>query len=90
MKKFQTSHGRLHLCKNFVCFLNSPPPGVAPPQAEWHDGHRQINEAGKCIRENTALRKKFGRLGVITTQASLLAQVGDGVLIGQRSCWLMT
>ncbi len=32
----------------------------------------------------------FGRLGVITTQASLLAQVGDGVLIGQRTRWLMT
>ncbi len=32
----------------------------------------------------------FGRLGVITTQTSWLAQVGDGVLIGQRACWLMT
>ncbi len=26
----------------------------------------------------------------MTTQASWLAQVGDGVLIGQRACWLMT
>ncbi len=32
----------------------------------------------------------FGRLGVITTQALLLAQVGDDVLIGQRTRWLMT
>ncbi len=23
-------------------------------QSEWHDGQRQINEAGKCIKENTA------------------------------------
>ncbi len=26
----------------------------------------------------------------MTTQASWLAQVGRGVLIGQRACWLMT
>ncbi len=32
----------------------------------------------------------FGRLGVMTTQASWLVQVGRGVLIGQRSCRLMT
>ncbi len=25
------------------------------PESKWHDGQRQINEAGKCIRENTAL-----------------------------------
>ncbi len=31
----------------------------------------------------------FGRLGVITTQASWLAQMGCGVLIDQRACWLM-
>ncbi len=32
----------------------------------------------------------FGRLVVMTTQASWLAQVELGVLIGQRTCWLMT
>ncbi len=32
----------------------------------------------------------FGRLGVMTTQASWLAQAGRDVLIGQRACWLMT
>ncbi len=60
---------------------------------------------GKCIRENTALRTKFragvrvqavwiefafGPLGVMTTQASWLVQMGRGVLIGQRACWLLT
>ncbi len=28
-------------------------------KSEWHDGQRRIIEAGKCIRENTALRTKF-------------------------------
>ncbi len=79
------------------------------PKSEWHNGQRQINEAGKCIGENTALRTKFrsgfrvqachvaawlefvfGCLDVMTTQASWLAQVGSGALIGQRTCWLMT
>ncbi len=32
---------------------------IPPPKSEWHDGQRQINEAGKCIRGNTALRTKF-------------------------------
>ncbi len=32
----------------------------------------------------------FGRLGVMTTQASWLAQGGRGVLVGQRTWWLMT
>ncbi len=32
----------------------------------------------------------FGRLGVITTQTSWLAQAGGGVLIGQRAYWLIT
>ncbi len=31
----------------------------------------------------------FGRLGLITTQASWLAQVGSGAVIGQRTCCLM-
>ncbi len=87
---------------------NNPQPCLDPPKSECHDGQRQINEAEKCIRENTALRTKFrggvpvqachaavwkefafGRLGVMTTQASRLAQVGCSVLIGQRACWLM-
>ncbi len=32
----------------------------------------------------------FGRLGVMATQASWLAQVGRGVLVGQSACWLMS
>ncbi len=42
-----------------VCSKNSPQPCLDPPKSEWHDGQRQINEAGKCIMENTALRTKF-------------------------------
>ncbi len=32
----------------------------------------------------------FGRLSVMTTQSSRLAQVGRGVLSGQRACLLMS
>ncbi len=40
--------------------LGTAPSHVSiPPKSEWHDGQRQINEAGKCIRENAALRTKF-------------------------------
>ncbi len=40
--------------------LGTAPSHVSiPPKSEWHDGQRQINETGKCIRENTALRTKF-------------------------------
>ncbi len=40
--------------------LGTAPSHVSiPPESDWHDGQRQINEAGKCIRENTALRTKF-------------------------------
>ncbi len=46
-------------CRNSVCSRNSPQPCLDPSKSEWHDGQRQINEAGKCIRENTALRTKF-------------------------------
>ncbi len=96
-------------CRHSACSRSIPQPCLDPPKSEWHDGQRQKNEPGKCIRENTALRTKFrgdvrvqachaavriefafGRLGVITTQASWLVQVGDGVLIGLRACWLMT
>ncbi len=37
----------------------APQPCLDPPKSKWHDGQRQINEAGKCIRENTVLRTKF-------------------------------
>ncbi len=76
-------------CRNSVCSRNSPQPCLDPPNSKCHDGQRQITEAGKYIRENTAFRTKFrgdvriqlchaavwiefafGRLGVITTQAS--------------------
>ncbi len=46
-------------CKNSVCSRNSLQPCLDPPKSEWHDGQRQINEAGKCIRENAALRTKY-------------------------------
>ncbi len=42
-----------------VCSWNSPQPCLDPPKSEWPDGRRRINEAGKCIRENKALRTKF-------------------------------
>ncbi len=92
-------------CRNSVCSRNSPQPCLGPPISKWHDGQRRINEVGKCIRENTAFRGgvrvlachaavciefSFGRLGVMTTQASWLVQVGNVALIGQRTCWLMT
>ncbi len=50
---------RTYSCKNSVCSRNSPQPCLDSPKSEWHDGQRHINEAGKCIRENTALRTKF-------------------------------
>ncbi len=46
-------------CRNSVCSKNSPQPCLDPSKSEWHDGQSQINEAGKCISENTALRTKF-------------------------------
>ncbi len=36
------------------------------------------------------LELAFGHLGVMTAQASYLVQMGRGVLIGQRACWLVT
>ncbi len=56
---FITDFWRKGVCKNSVCSRNSPQPSLGPPKSEWHDGQRQINEAGKCIRENTTLRTKF-------------------------------
>ncbi len=47
-------------CKNSVCSRNSSQSCLDPPKSEWHNGQRRINEAGKFIRENTALRMKFG------------------------------
>ncbi len=46
-------------CKNLLCSRNSPQPCLDPPKPKGHDGQRQINEAEKCIRDNTALRTKF-------------------------------
>ncbi len=55
----QTNEVAQSTCKNSVCPRNSPQPCLDPPKSEWHDGQRRINEAGKCIRENTAFRTKF-------------------------------
>ncbi len=73
------------------------------PKSKWHDDQRQINEAGKFIRGNTALRTKFRggvrvqachaavRVALVISRLGVMAtQVGRGVLIGQRVCWLMT
>ncbi len=41
----------------FVRFvLRKTPSHVRSSKSKRHDGQRRINEAGKCIRENTALR----------------------------------
>ncbi len=66
----QTEHAIqvLHLrCKNSVCSRYSPQPCLDPPKSEWHDGQRQINEAGKCIRkiqpyeQNSEVASEFRR-----------------------------
>ncbi len=46
-----------HHCRDAqgLCNINNALKYVS----EWHDGQRQMNEAGKCIRENSALRTKF-------------------------------
>ncbi len=87
-----------------IQFVLETAPSLDPPKSKWHDGQRQINE-GKYSLKNEIQRwrpssgmprgrvnriRLFGRFGVITTQASKLVQVGDGVLIGQRTWWLMT
>ncbi len=89
-------------CKNSVCSRNGPQPCLdPPPQSEWHDGQRQMNEAGKCIRENTALRTKFrGGVRVQACHAAVWIEFAFwplrrdyhfGVLIGaggrRRSDW---
>ncbi len=93
-----------------LCLLQWNSEGIglfSERKSKWHDDERRINEAGKCIRGNTAfwtilraavrvqvchvavwLEFTFGRLGV-TTQASWFAQVGRGILIGQRPRRLM-
>ncbi len=46
--------------KESVCSTYSPQLCLKqPPQSKWHDGQRHINEAGKCIRENTAFGTIF-------------------------------
>ncbi len=88
-------------CRYSVCSRNSPQPCLDPPKSEWHDGQRQINEAGKCIRENTALRSKFrGGVRVQACHAAVWLEFAfwplrrdyhSGVLIGEggrrRSDW---
>ncbi len=34
-------------------FFERPPAISRSPKSKWHDDHKQINEAEKCIRENT-------------------------------------
>ncbi len=81
------------------CSRNSPQPSLNPPKSEWHDGQRQINEAGKYIRENTALRTKFrDSVRVHACQSAVclefafcrLGVMRGGALIGQRTWRLMT
>ncbi len=46
-------------CRFSAYARHSPHPCLDPPKSEWHDGLRRINEAGRCIKKNTALRTKF-------------------------------
>ncbi len=46
-------------CKVFGLFYEQPPAISRSPKSKWHDGQRQINEAGKCVRGITALRTEF-------------------------------
>ncbi len=41
-------------CRYSVCSTNNPQPCLDTPKSKWHDDQSRINEAGKCIRENTA------------------------------------
>ncbi len=49
----------VELSMNIAYQGTAPQPCLDPPESEWHDGQRRINAAGKCIKENTALRTKF-------------------------------
>ncbi len=49
---------RVGSCRHSVCSRNSPQPCLDSPNHDGHDGQRRINEAGKCVREKTALRTK--------------------------------
>ncbi len=53
---FKMLNEMIRSCENSVCSRNRPQPCLDPPKSEWHEW---INEAGKCIRENTASRTKF-------------------------------
>ncbi len=44
----------LLVLKGSVCFYVQPPAIPRSPKSTRHDCQRQINEAGKCIRDNTA------------------------------------
>ncbi len=72
-------------CRCSVCSRISPQPCLDPPKSKWHDGQRQINEAGKCIRENTALRTKFR--GDVRVQACHAAVWIEFVFLA-ASAWL--
>ncbi len=51
------------------------------PKSEWHDGQRRINEAGKCTRENMALRTKFrGGVRVQACHAAVCIEFAFGRL----------
>ncbi len=52
-----------------------------PPKSKWHDGHRRVHEAGKCIRESTALRTKFrGDVRVQVCHAAVYLEFAFGRL----------
>ncbi len=52
-----------------------------PPKSEWHDGQRWVNEVGKCVSENRALRTKFrGGVRVQAWHAAVLIEFAFGRL----------
>ncbi len=66
------------------------------PKADEWDGkvykgkYSLVNDIKRCRTCSGVPRGCASRIRLMTTQASWLAQVGGGVLIGQRACWLMT
>ncbi len=55
----RTINTTLNACKVTGLFYEQPPTMSRSPKSKWHDGQRQINEAGKCVSGITALRTKF-------------------------------